>query len=106
MQARPGQLHIVVGAVGSGKSSALMALLGELPATTGAAQIRSRCALSPQQPWVVTGTLRDNVLAGRPLNEGRYWRVLWACGLLPDLRLLERCDFTVIGSRGVNLSGG
>lgn len=83
-----------------------MALLGELPASSGTAVVRCRTALSPQHPWVVTGTLRDNILAGRPFEEERYWRVLWACGLMPDLKLLERCDFTRLGNRGVNLSGG
>lgn len=104
--ARQGQLHVVVGAVGSGKSSLLMTLLGELPTTAGSASLRCRSALSPQQPWVVTGTLRDNVVAGRPFDEARYWKVLWSCGLMPDLKLLERCDFTRLGNRGVNLSGG
>eukprot|EP00933_Yihiella_yeosuensis_P060300 TRINITY_DN6275_c0_g1_i1.p1 TRINITY_DN6275_c0_g1~~TRINITY_DN6275_c0_g1_i1.p1 ORF type:complete len:1641 (+),score=241.15 TRINITY_DN6275_c0_g1_i1:84-5006(+) len=106
-----GQLVAVVGAVGSGKSTLLQAALGELyPTTPDANEIllsRPRtCAYCPQVPHIVEGTLRDNVLFGRPFDQKRYQQALKAASLTSDLQVLPGGDEVRIGARGVRLSGG
>ena len=69
-------------------------------------QLRGRVALVTQQPWIRNATLRDNILFGRTYEPTRYARVLDACALHEDLKLLAAGDLTEIGEKGVNLSGG
>ncbi|PRW61038.1 multidrug resistance-associated 1 isoform X8 [Chlorella sorokiniana] len=101
-----GSLVIVVGSVGSGKSSLLAALLREMPALAGSVAVRGRVAYTAQDPWIQNATLRDNVLLGAQLDKQRYGTVLEACALQPDLDMLPAGDETEIGEKGVNLSGG
>lgn len=109
-----GSLVAVVGNVGSGKTSLLAALLGELEPLNGSkvyiprpndagAGFISYCA---QSPWVVNDTLRGNVLFGREYDEERYEKVVEASALLDDFSALPAGDLTEIGERGINLSGG
>ena len=103
----PGQLTMIAGAVGSGKSSLLSALLGELRSVGGAkAGVSGRVGYVAQTAFVLNETLRENILFGRPMDEDRYEAVLEACTLLPDLKILPGGDMTQIGEKGVNLSGG
>ncbi|XP_075790564.1 LOW QUALITY PROTEIN: ATP-binding cassette sub-family C member 2 [Pelodiscus sinensis] len=102
----PGRLVAVVGAVGSGKSSLVSAMLGEMERLTGHVNVQGSVAYVPQQAWIQNATLRDNILFGSALDEARYRRVLEACALLPDLELLPGGDLTEIGEKGINLSGG
>ena len=113
-----GQLTMVAGAVGCGKSSLLCALLGELSAVTDAdtnAQggLETTVRRSPgavgyfaQTAFILNETLRENILLGAPMDEAWYQRVLAACALLPDLKILPGGDMTQIGEKGINLSGG
>lgn len=101
-----GELVAVVGAVGSGKSSLVSACIGEMLRTNGSHVLRGSASLCAQQPWLVSGTLRDNVLMGAPFDHERYWSAVQCCGLLPDLEQLPEGDRTAIGNRGINLSGG
>ena len=94
-------LTVVVGAVASGKSTLLAALLGELQTLGGDVSVLGRVALCPQLPWIFNATLRENVLFGAPLDEARYRAVLSACALEPDLSVLPSGDQTEIGERGV-----
>ena len=112
-----GQLVAVVGTVGSGKSSLLSAILGEMEAVNGAkvyiprdepkgeknSNFMSYCA---QSPWVVNDTLRGNILFGRKYDKERYDKVIEACALVDDLAILPAGDKTEIGEKGINLSGG
>ena len=113
-----GSLVGIVGTVGSGKSSFLSAVLGEMEAVDGAkvyiprqesaeeqknSNFSSFCA---QTPWVVNDTLRGNILFGRRYNRERYEKVIEACALLDDLAVLPAGDRTEIGEKGINLSGG
>ncbi|KYO26377.1 hypothetical protein Y1Q_0016954 [Alligator mississippiensis] len=102
----PGCLVAVVGAVGSGKSSLVSAMLGEMENIHGHINIQGSLAYVPQQAWIQNATLKDNILFGSALDEARYQRVLQACALLPDLELLPARDLTEIGEKGINLSGG
>ena len=111
-----GELVAVVGTVGSGKSSFLSAILGEMEPLNGSAVYIPRTAeqmddsnfvsYCSQTPWVVNDTLKGNVLFGRELDEERYHEVIEACALLDDLAVLPAGDMTEIGERGINLSGG
>lgn len=111
-----GSLVAIVGAVGSGKSSFLSAILGEMESIGGAKVfIPPKAGQSPglnlvsycsQSPWVVNDTLQGNILFGRPFNKARYDKVVEACALADDLTVLPAGDQTEIGERGINLSGG
>lgn len=103
---KPGKLIAVVGAVGSGKSSLMSALLGEMHCTKGFINIRGSLAFVPQQAWIQNATLRDNILFGSPHEEERFQNVIQSCALVPDLELLPGGDLTEIGEKGINLSGG
>ncbi|KAM6346782.1 ATP-binding cassette sub-family C member 2 [Alca torda] len=102
----PGSLVAVVGAVGSGKSSLVSAMLGEMENIKGHINIQGSLAYVPQQAWIQNATLKDNILFGSELDEARYQQVIEACALLPDLELLPAGDQTEIGEKGINLSGG
>ncbi|XP_016097318.1 canalicular multispecific organic anion transporter 1-like [Sinocyclocheilus grahami] len=103
---KPGRLVAVVGAVGSGKTSLISALLGELHSLKGCINIKGSVAFVPQQAWIQNATLKDNVLFGSDVNEERYRSVVEGCALGPDLDLLPGRDQTEIGEKGINLSGG
>uniref|UniRef100_A0A8B9TSV5 Canalicular multispecific organic anion transporter 1 n=1 Tax=Anas platyrhynchos TaxID=8839 RepID=A0A8B9TSV5_ANAPL len=101
---KPGSLVAVVGAVGSGKSSLVSAMLGEMENIKGHINIQVRgtsCGRGPCSGWCP-----DNILFGSELDEARYQQVIKACALLPDLELLPAGDQTEIGEKGINLSGG
>ncbi|XP_069129262.1 ATP-binding cassette sub-family C member 12-like [Argopecten irradians] len=99
--------HIgICGAVGCGKSSLLQALIGRMPLLSGHLAIDGSVAYAAQQAWIFNGTLRENVLFGSSFKKDWYDRVIQACSLEPDLRILANGDMTEIGDRGINLSGG
>ncbi|KAF5404162.1 Multidrug resistance-associated protein 1 [Paragonimus heterotremus] len=101
-----GQLHFIIGAVGSGKSSLLCAILNEMHCYHGVTRIFGSIAYVPQQAWCLNATVRDNILFGRPLEWEFYEQVLTCCCLQADLEQLPSGDLTEIGERGINLSGG
>eukprot|EP00736_Rhodelphis_marinus_P011514 Rmarinus@m.22006 len=106
-----GALTLVVGPVAVGKSQLLLAMLGELVVRGGECELghlrhRRPVAYVPQSAWLCNGTVRENILFGRPFEEKWYWQVVGACGLLQDIAALPAADMTEIGERGVTLSGG
>ena len=101
-----GKLLAITGAVGSGKSSLLTAILGELPLHRGSISYHGKIAYVPQVPWVFSGTIRENILFGFPFNEERFRQVVHVCELTKDLTYFANGDLTEIGQRGVTLSGG
>uniref|UniRef100_A0A8C2LWX6 ABC-type glutathione-S-conjugate transporter n=1 Tax=Cricetulus griseus TaxID=10029 RepID=A0A8C2LWX6_CRIGR len=103
---KPGQLVAVVGTVGSGKSSLIAAMLGEMETVHGHITIKGTTAYVPQQSWIQNGTIKDNIIFGSEFNENKYQQVLEACALLPDLEILPGGDMAEIGEKGINLSGG
>eukprot|EP00741_Cyanophora_paradoxa_P016796 tig00020941_g16221.t1 len=105
-EARAGQLVAVVGPVGSGKSSLVSALLGDMRRLAGEAGVTGRIAYVAQQAWIINASLRENVLFGSPVDEERYRSVLAACALEQDIAALPAGDQTEIGEKGINLSGG
>ncbi|KAF8933345.1 Multidrug resistance-associated protein 1 [Dissophora ornata] len=106
LQAPFGSLTVVMGRVGQGKSSLLSAIIGDMYKLQGHVQISGQCAYVPQQAWIINATVRENIIFGKPFDQERYDRILFASGLLPDLEILAAGDQTEIGERGINLSGG
>ncbi|BDA43676.1 probable multidrug resistance-associated protein 7 [Coccomyxa sp. Obi] len=82
----------------------LTAVVGD--GVTGRVRVCGSLAYVPQQPWIMSGTLRDNIIFKRPYEEARYAAVLAACCLEADLRALPAADQTWVGDRGTTLSGG
>nr|CAD7399248.1 unnamed protein product [Timema cristinae] len=102
----PGRLLAIIGPVGAGKSSIVQAILGELPATSGSVTVKGKLSYASQEPWLFAGTVRSNITFGEPYLEDRYKEVILICALERDLELLPHGDMTVVGDRGVSLSGG
>ncbi|XP_022104006.1 ATP-binding cassette sub-family C member 9-like [Acanthaster planci] len=104
-----GKLTMIVGQVGTGKSSLLSALLGEMHTLTGTVQFNKKekgVAYSAQRAWLLNASLRDNILFGQELESEKYQAVVSACSLQPDIDILPGGDQTEIGEKGINLSGG
>ncbi|KAJ4975723.1 hypothetical protein NE237_000829 [Protea cynaroides] len=96
----------VCGPVGSGKSSLLSCLLGEMYKESGIVNLSGTKAYVAQSPWIQSGKIVENILFGKEMDTMKYERVLEACSLKRDLEILPLGDQTVIGERGINLSGG
>ncbi|KAI8552981.1 hypothetical protein RHMOL_Rhmol06G0309700 [Rhododendron molle] len=96
----------VCGPVGSGKSSLLSCILGEVPKISGTIKLCGAKAYVAQSPWIQSGKIEENILFGEEMDRERYEKVLAACSLKKDLEILSFGDQTVIGERGINLSGG
>ncbi|ORX75012.1 P-loop containing nucleoside triphosphate hydrolase protein [Linderina pennispora] len=92
-----GEFAVVVGRVGSGKSSLLSAICSEMPIADGTGLVSGKIGYVSQKPWIMNATVRDNVLFGSPFDEKFYHT---------DIKLFPAQDLTEIGFRGINLSGG
>ncbi|KAJ7347434.1 hypothetical protein DFH08DRAFT_960765 [Mycena albidolilacea] len=107
-----GRINLVLGPTGAGKTSLLMALLGEMhftPSTPGSwynLPRRGGVAYAAQESWVLNETIRDNILFGSEYDEERYQKVLYQCALERDLELFEAGDKSEVGEKGLTLSGG
>ena len=96
----------VVGHVGSGKSSLISAMLGEMNVVSGSINTTGKIAYVPQQAWMQNETLKNNITFGKKYNDNLYKKVIESCALIPDLQILQGGDQTEIGEKGINLSGG
>lgn len=118
-----GKLNIIAGPTGSGKTSMLMGLLGEMTMVEGrvfcpGGQSREDARVDPetgltntiayvaQAAWLVNANIRNNILFAAPYDEQRYKDVIVACALERDLEILDHGDETVVGEKGITLSGG
>ncbi|XP_052186285.1 ABC transporter C family member 5-like [Diospyros lotus] len=100
-------MHVAVcGMVGSGKSSFLSCILGEIPKISGEVRVCGSAAYVPQSAWIQSGNIEENILFGSPMDKVKYKNVIHACSLKKDLELFSHGDQTIIGDRGINLSGG
>ncbi|NWV84549.1 MRP7 protein, partial [Dasyornis broadbenti] len=109
LSVRKGMLLGVVGKVGSGKSSLLAAITGELIKQGGrvyVCDLEQGFGLATQEPWIQFTTVRENILFGREYDARLYEEVLEACALSEDLNILPAGDQTEVGENGVTLSGG
>ncbi|KAF3676906.1 DNA-binding protein GT-1 [Capsicum annuum] len=97
----------ICGSVGSGKSSLLCSIMGEIPRVSGSSvKINGSKAFVPQSVWMQTGTVRDNVLFGKEMYKARYDDVVERCALKCDIEMWADGDLNLVGERGMNLSGG
>lgn len=103
-----GKLTMIVGQVGSGKTSLISAMLGEMTTVSGHVDIikGANIAYVPQKPWLLNATLKENILFGQAFNFRRYNKVIDSCALKPDIASLPAGDETEVGEKGINLSGG
>ncbi|XP_021756470.1 putative ABC transporter C family member 15 [Chenopodium quinoa] len=106
LQVTRGMKVAICGTVGSGKSSLLSGLIGEIPKNSGTVKISGSKAYVPQTPWILTGNIKENILFGSPYDAAKYDRTVKACALLKDFELFPQGDLTEIGERGINMSGG
>lgn len=106
MKVERGMRVAVCGMVGSGKSSFLSCILGEIPKISGEVRICGSAAYVSQSAWIQSGNIEENILFGSPMDRAKYKKVLHACSLKKDLELFSHGDQTIIGDRGINLSGG
>lgn len=100
------ELIAVIGGVGSGKSSLLAALAGDMRKTSGEITMGASRAFCPQYAWIQNATVRENIIFGKPYERKWYQKVIDACALQPDLDMLPNGDQTEIGERGITVSGG
>ncbi|KAH9929009.1 multidrug resistance-associated ABC transporter [Epithele typhae] len=109
-----GAINLIIGPTGSGKTSLLMALLGEMHARPSEPGVGTcvklprdgGVAYAAQESWIQSETIRDNILFGLPFDEVRYKMVIKQCALERDLALFAAGDMTEVGERGITLSGG
>ncbi|XP_023212081.1 multidrug resistance-associated protein 4-like [Centruroides sculpturatus] len=103
---QPRELLIVIGPVGSGKTSLLMSLLKEIPITSGEVSVKGKIAYASQEAWVFNATIRENILFGEEYQEDKYRKILHITALEKDISLFPKRDLTIVGERGVIMSGG
>jgi ABC-type multidrug transport system fused ATPase/permease subunit len=101
-----GSLTVVVGNVGSGKSALLLALIDEIQKYKGTVRVTGSVAYVSQTAWILNQSIRDNILFGQKFDEDRYKLVIQACDLNTDFNYLADGDQTLVGARGISLSGG
>ena len=96
----------VVGPVGSGKSSLLAMIMGELEITQGHMEVKGKISYVEQEPFICSASIKDNILFGLPFNKEKFDKALKTCWLVEDLQRMDKGIETQIGERGINISGG
>ena len=106
IQVDPGELLVVIGSVGSGKTCLLYAILSEIERVSGTLSLNGTISYSPQESWCFAGSIRDNILMGQKIDHDKYQTVIKACALEKDINLFSSGDQTFVGEKGYTLSGG
>ncbi|XP_008186888.2 probable multidrug resistance-associated protein lethal(2)03659 [Acyrthosiphon pisum] len=102
----PGRLVAIIGPVGAGKSSLIQAILQELPLVDGSISVHGIVSYASQEPWLFSGSVKQNIIFGSPMDKYRYNKVIDVCALKTDFEQFRYGDQTVVGERGLSLSGG
>jgi ATP-binding cassette subfamily C (CFTR/MRP) protein 4 len=103
---KPGDLMVVVGQVGAGKTTLLCSLMEETKLCKGETRIQGTIAYVEQEPFIFSGTIKDNILFGKVYDEEVFYKALEASCLIHDLKEFQNKEDTIIGERGINISGG
>jgi ATP-binding cassette subfamily C (CFTR/MRP) protein 4 len=106
LEINPSQVVAIIGPIGSGKSSLLQLCLNELPLISGSVEIGGRISYANQEPWLFGGTIRQNILLGQSMDTDKYKEVIRVCALEEDIAQFPYGDNTIVGERGILLSGG
>ncbi|KAI8011762.1 ABC transporter C family member 14 [Camellia lanceoleosa] len=106
LEIKKGELAAIVGTVGSGKSSLLASILGELHKKSGKVRVCGTTGYVAQTSWIQNATIQENILFGSPMNKEKYNEAIRVCCLEKDFEVMDHGDQTEIGERGINLSGG
>ncbi|XP_055678762.1 ATP-binding cassette sub-family C member 4-like [Lutzomyia longipalpis] len=101
-----GELCCIVGQVGAGKSTILYSIIGELSLDEGSIEVNGTISYAAQEPWLFESSIKQNIVFVEEYDEKRYHEVLKVCALERDLELWPYGDATLVGERGVSLSGG
>lgn len=101
-----GEFVVVTGPIGSGKSSLLAAMTGSMFMVDGSVRVSSPDWIGCLEPWIQNATVRDNIVFGRKFDSDWYRTVVTACQLSADLKIMSHGDSTMIGERGITVSGG
>ncbi|KAG0022642.1 hypothetical protein BGZ80_011587 [Entomortierella chlamydospora] len=107
LKIKRGEVVAIVGDVGSGKSSLIAALLGQIRQTGSGPKLKlyGKSSYVPRKAWMINANIRENIVFGKDFEQERYDTVIKVCALERDLTLLSHGDMTEIGERGSNLSG-
>lgn len=105
-KAKKGELTCIVGKVGSGKSALIQSLLGDLERINGSVKCHGNVAYVAQLPWIMNGTVKENILFGHKYDPVFYNKTIKACALTVDFSILTDGDNTLVGEKGISLSGG
>ncbi|KAL5233619.1 hypothetical protein ACI65C_001029 [Semiaphis heraclei] len=106
LSVKPRRLLALIGSVGAGKSSLLQAILRELPICEGRISVHGVVSYAPQEPWIFSGTVQQNILFGSQMDKERFKQIIDVCALKSDLEQFPLGDETIVGERGITLSGG
>ncbi|KAI7830131.1 P-loop containing nucleoside triphosphate hydrolase protein, partial [Kickxella alabastrina] len=106
MCVKAGEFVTIIGRIGSGKSSLLSGLCGEMPVVGGHGRVCGNIGYVSQKPCIINDTFRENVLMGTEYDEKWMHQVLEACALSEDVKQFAAGDLSEIGPNGINLSGG
>src|SRR6266487_2932521 len=83
-----------------------MTILGELPLISGNLDVNGKLSYASQEPWAFNGSVKDNILLGKEYDERKYKEVIRVSALRRDIELFPYGDNTLVGEKGVTLSGG
>jgi ATP-binding cassette subfamily C (CFTR/MRP) protein 4 len=101
-----GELVGVIGKAGSGKSTLLQVIIKELDPVKGTREVEGTTSYACQEPWIFSASIRQNILFGQNFDSEKYQKVIKVCALEHDIFLFPYGDQTLVGERGVMLSGG
>jgi ATP-binding cassette subfamily C (CFTR/MRP) protein 1 len=107
MRVKRGSLFMIIGPTGCGKSTLLKGILGETPSSSGFVYVSTNSiAFGDQDPWTINSTIKAGICGESSYGEALYQEIIDCCGLREDLKSLPKGDLTVVGSKGISLSGG
>jgi len=106
LSVQPQELIVCAGKVGAGKSSLLALVMDELKITSGKSLSNGSISYCPQEAWIFIGSIRENILFGASYNEQKYNEIVKLSALSRDIELFPEGDMTIVGDKGVSLSGG